>query len=291
MARVRHGEKPARKKSTKKVAGTGSLLQRAAAKKRGRKAAETMEPTLAPPSQQKRRAAKPIAMKAGEHPVDTLRTAKMRENIPGPTNPAMPIDQERSQFRLGPLDRQVIDDVCRMLRAGLHRVTVERLLGLSEGRIKTWIRRGKLAREDIETWHDAHDDLVQGSSRPSAFKKLGPIPEWDMFALFHACVLEAESKGEKTCVTGIIDAAMGRNVDPDDPEAGGHPDWRANAWLLSRRYGKRWGSFAERHPVEEEDQVSGGDGRQHSAVDRLGDLLDEMFGRSRLETDADELAK
>lgn len=295
MVRKKHGEAPVRKtrkKAAKKVAaksgkaakpatGPRSILERAAAKKRARAASDKMQPTRAPPCQDAARDKKVVVQKRGEHPVDTLARATAKKRAGKRLNPATNIDDERSQFKLGPLGPEVIDDISRMLRAGLHRTIAERLLGLSKGRIATWIARGKQSREAIEAWHDAHDDLVQAGGTKVQFRKLGKQPEFDMYALFHACVLRAEAEGEKTCVAGIVNAAMGKDELP--------ADWKANAWLLSRRYNKRWGAYAERSMTEEEDQVDGGDGKDDTAVDRLAGVLDEMFGK-RIE-DADELAK
>lgn len=280
MVRKVHGAAPKPKKAAKKTAKPRSILDRASAKKRGKKAAATRKPTTVAPSKDRRRSAKVVVEKPGEHPVDTLARARDKERRTGASNPASNIDDERSQFRRGPLDEVVLDDVCRMLRTGIHRVIAERLLGLSKGRIAKWIAHGKASREAIETWHDAHDELVQGRARPSAFKKLGKQPELDIFALFHCCVLEAEATGEQTCVACIVNAAVGRysivTKSGEVVEAG--PDWRANAWLLSRRYGKRWGSHVERVATEEEDLGDSKVGQQ-SAVDRLAGVLNEMFGK------------
>ncbi len=274
MARHRHGEAPARKKSTKKAgkkkaakkSSGQSLLERAAAKKRTKQAAARMAPEKAPRSKDVRLDGEVLVQKSGEHPVDTIARARNKKGTHGAVNLRTNIDEERSRFRTRRLDEEMIDDVCRMLRAGVHRVVAERLLGLSNGRIKKWIRRGKQSREAIESWHEAHDDAVQDGNE---FE--GEPPEFDVYALFHACVLEAEAEGERTCVAGIINAAMGAGETP--------PEWRANAWLLSRKYGKRWGTMAEREPVEEEDQVNGGEGRVKSATERMADVLQEMFGK------------
>jgi hypothetical protein len=256
MARHRHGDAPKKKASKKKVAKKSagkSLLERAAAKKRTKAAAATMAPNRAPKSKDVRLDDKVLLQKDGEHPVDTIARSKNRSGRHGPVNLRTNIDEERSRFRTRILDPEMIDDVCRMLRAGLHRVTAERLLGLSSGRIKRWIRRGKQSREAIESWHEAHDDAAQDGQDFD-----GEAPEFDIYALFHACVLEAESEGEQTAVSGIINAAIGAGETS--------PDWRANAWLLSRRYPKRWGAYAERELIEEEDQVNGTEGRTKSAT-------------------------
>jgi hypothetical protein len=278
MARHRHGDPPTRKKAAKKKVAKKaakktaknsagkSLLERAAAKKRTKAAAETMAPKRAPKSKDVRLDDKVLLQKDGEHPVDTIAKARNKSGRHGAVNLRTNIDEERSRFRTRQLDEQMIDDVCRMLRAGVHRVTTERLLGLSNGRIKKWIRRGKQSREAIESWHEAHDDAVQDGQE---FE--GEAPAFDIYALFHACVLEAESEGEQTAVSGIINAAIGAGETS--------PDWRANAWLLSRRYPKRWGSYAEREMVEEEDQINGTEGRTKSATERLAEALTEMVGR------------
>lgn len=273
MVRIRDGEKPARKKKSAKKTGK-SLLERAAAKKRTKVAASTMAPTKVARSSNKRMATDIVRTKRGEHPVDALANSRSKSREKGGKTHRSPIDEERSKFRLGPLSDEIIADVCRMLRYSLHREVVERLLGLSRGKIKRWIRRGKESREKLEAWHEEHDDLVQaGSSSEAAQEQLGAAPEFDIFATFHACVLVAESEGERLAVGGIVNAAIGAGGCP--------PDWKANAWLLSRRYNKRWGSYAERSLTEEEDLVDGTEANQRSAVDRLADTLDEMFGRGR----------
>ena len=289
MTRKRHSDEPAKKKASKKsgkkaskkVAGK-SLLERAAAKKRTATAASKIAPKLAPPSKDKRLAAEVVLAQDGAHPVDTLARTKAKSRRAGPQNPRSPIDDERAEFRSGPLTEEIIADVCRMLRFSLHRETVERLLGLSRGRIKKWIRYGKESREKIEAWHDSHDELVQGGkTSAAAIKEIGPQPDFDMYALFHACVLSAEANGEKTALAAIIDAAQGGYVTSSNAtgQTETAPDWKAQAWLLSRRYNKRWGSFAQREGAEEEDQVEGAEGKQRSAVDRLADTLDQMFGK------------
>lgn len=276
-------KKVGKKKVAKKTAGK-SLLERAAAKKRTKAAAETMAPDEVAPSTDKRLDTEVVRAKSGEHPVDTIANARAKDRTKRGTNLASPIDNERAKFRSGPLNEEIINDVCRMLRYSLHREIVERLLGLSRGRIKKWIRRGKESREKIEAWHEAHDDIMQGDQPMTAkLRALGKRPEFDMYALFHACVLEAEAGGEKTAVAAIIDAAAGGFVTRSGDQATTvtAPDWKAQAWLLSRRYNKRWGSGAERQMSEEEDDVNGNEGNRKSAVDRLADSLDEMFGRSR----------
>lgn len=292
MARQKHGDPPKRagkkksvkKKVAKKVAkkkSGKSVLERAAAKKRAKKAVDAMAPTLAPKSQDKRLEPEIVYAEPGVHPIDTLGRNRKKLEIPRGVNPISPIEEERADFRSGPLSEDIIADICRMLRFTLHRETVERLLGLSRGRIKKWIRRGKGSREAIEAWHDAHDELVQSRARPSAFKKLGAQPNFDLYATLHACVLAAEAAGEKTAVGGIVDCAVGGRIvitkSGDEVEVG--PDWKASAWLLSRKYNKRWGAYAEREMSEEEDQVDGTEGNRRSAVDRLADTLDEMFGK------------
>ena len=294
MVRKRHSDVPPKKKAgkkkvAKKKAGK-SLLERAAAKKRTRKAAGSMAPKTVATSKDQRLDTEVVRTKRGQHPVDAMAQARAKQRVLGSKSPASPIDDERAEFRSGPLSEEVIADVCRMLRFSLHRETVERLLGLSRGRIKKWIRRGKESREKIEAWHEAHDDLVQaGKTSARAVRKLGKPPDFDIYALFHACVLTAEASGEKTAVAAIIDAAKGGHVigsrDGVDIETG--PDWKANAWLLSRRYNKRWGSYAEREMSEEEDQIEGNEGKRKSAVERMADTLDEMFGRTRVVPDED----
>jgi hypothetical protein len=285
VARQKHGDPPKRagkkksvkKKVAKKKSGK-SVLERAAAKKRAKKAVDSMAPTLAPKSQDKRLEPEIVYAEPGVHPLDTLARSRAKLKVARGVNPISPIEEERAAFRSGPLSEDIIADICRMLRYTLHRETVERLLGLSRGRIKKWIRRGKGSREAIEAWHDAHDELVQSRARPSAFKKLGAQPDFDLYATLHACVLAAEANGEKTAVGGIVNAAVGADGTP--------PDWKASAWLLSRKYNKRWGAYAEREMREEEDDVDGKEGNRRSAVDRLADTLDEMFGKRGVD-DAD----
>ena len=250
-----------------------SLLQRAAAKKRTKAAADTMAPTKVPPSKDAHRDTEIIFVKKGEHGADAFHRDRMRRPESKGTTVKTPIDDERSQFLKGPLSEMHIDMVCRCLRFPLHRETTERLLGLSKGRIKTWIRRGKVSRDKIEAWHDEHDNLVQddGLTSDKAVAKIGPQPEFDIFATFHACVLVAEGLGEKTAIGWIVDAAT----------MGVDPDWRAGAWLLSRKYAKRWGSYAERQMSDEEDQVHGDEKQKLSAVDRLAGVLEDMFGKEK----------
>jgi len=279
MARQKHGDAPkkkaARKKAGKKVAKAGSsLLERAAAKKRAKEAAGTMAPTLAPPSRDKHYNTDPPKVREGEHPVDTVAaaTSKVRAKTGGPARMRPPVDREISQFRRGPLSLEVIDDTCRMLRNTFHRETVERSLGLSKGRIAKWIRAGKASRETIEAWHDRHDTMIiDGQTTEQVIEEIGSEPEWNMYALFHACVLEAEASGEQSAVSAIHNAAIGVDGLP--------PDWKAASWLLSRRYNKRWGSYAERSMVEEEDSVFGGEKTTKSATERLAETLEEMCSR------------
>lgn len=298
MARQRHGDPPPkRKKAAKKKAGKKvankvapksgkSLLERAAAKKRTKSIAATMEPTRVAKSTDARLDTEVIYPKQGEHPADAIARDRTKRPKAGGRNPLSPIDEERAQFRRGPLSEDTIADICRMLRFTLHRETVERLLGLSKGRIKRWIQRGKASREKIETWHDRHDELVEdGMTSAKAVKKVGPEPDLDLYATLHACVLMAEATGEKTAVASIVDASMGTAGELGDSGEPGTPgipaDWRASAWLLSRKYNKRWGSYAERQMTEEEDAVDGNETQKLSAVDRLANVLAEMVGKDK----------
>ena len=247
------------------------MLERAVAKKRAKQAVDSMAPKIVPKSKDKRLEPAVVYAKPGVHAIDSIARSRAKLKSGHARNPISPIEEERAEFRRGPLTEDVIADICRMLRFTLHRETVERLLGLSRGRIKKWIRRGKGSREAIEAWHEAHDELVVAKARPSAFKKLGSQPDFDLYATLHACVLAAEAKGERTAVGEIVDAAVGADGIP--------ADWKASAWLLSRKYNKRWGSYAERSMTEEEDEVDGTEGNRRSAVDRLAGVLDEMFGK------------
>ena len=114
-----------------------------------------------------------------------------------------------------------------------------------------------------------------------AAKKVGEPPRLDIYARLHILVLAAEAAGEKTAVATIVDSATKPRpiVGKDGEVYEEQPDWRAAAWLLSRKYNKRWGAYAERSMSEEEDSVHGGEGKSVSAVDRLASVLDGMFGK------------
>lgn len=276
MVRQAHGAAPKRKKAAKKKAAkkvakksTGkSLRERAAAKKRTRKIADTLprEPDAPPSKETTRYSAEVVPAEPGEHPVDTIHAARVRGE--GRKTLRTPVDDERCGFRKGPLSPWIIEDICRFLRYGCHRVTAERLMGLSPGRIKTWIQLGRKSREVLDAWHDKYDGLIEaGVPEAKAAKRMGAEPEPNVYALLHACISEAEANGEKTSVGHIVDAAVGG-------------DWRASAWFLSRRYNKRWGEHAAKGLTSEEDDETP-DGQGQSATEKLAEVLEDMFGRRK----------
>ncbi len=269
MVRRPHGApapKRAAKKKTAKKAGK-SLRERAAAKKLTKKIADSLpQEPLAASSTAARLAPTVVVVEPGEDPVDTLGFRKV-DDRKGAQNQRTPIDDERSGYRKGPLTVEWIDDICRHLRYGLHRTTTERLMGFGKGRIGAWVKRSRANRAELDAWQAKLDDAIEaGLDEDAAIASAGPGPDVNMFALLHACMLTAEAKGEQSCVGAIVNAAI-------------EGDWRANAWFLSRRYGKRWGEAAAKGIGPEEDDETAGEEQKKSSVERLAGVLEEMFGR------------
>lgn len=274
MVRQAHGA-PKKKAAKKTVAK--SLRDRATAKKRSKKIAAKVTPDrTAKRSTRATEHPEIIRSVPGESPQTTIR----RETRGGTAvNLRSDIDENRSSEFDGLITDEAINHICRHLEFGMYRITTERVMGLGRGRIAKWIRRGLASRAEADKWADSVDDLLEdGMELDDAIARAGPRPEPNIYARFHAKVLIAEGTGERAAMADIINAAA----------AG---DWKARAWMLTRRYGQRWGDKAARGDMPEEEDEITSNVKAKSACEEMAEVLEKMFGRRAKDTDDEGIPK
>ncbi len=120
---------------------------------------------------------------------------------------------------------EVIEKICRNLRAGAYIETAALYAGISKKTFYAWLKKGSKAKKGLEL------DLCNA-------------------------VEEAQAAAEMRDLINIDNAAMGA---PTERDAKGQvlreeisPNWQASAWRLERKFPKKWGRI-ERHEHTGED--------------------------------------
>lgn len=114
-----------------------------------------------------------------------------------------------------------------LLKKGVTRQAAAAAVGIGYATLTEWVARGERRDPDRRTGED--------------------------FAEFAAVLRGAEAEFEALTIARLQEYAA----------AGANPDWRAQAWLLERRFSEQWGN---RGKQEVNQRVSGPDGKPLSAV-------------------------
>lgn len=103
------------------------------------------------------------------------------------------------------IDDAIVQEICKLLAIGSYRVVAAEAAGITYGTFKNWYDAGK---------------------ENAAAARLGKTEELNDYGRFFLAVKKAERDAEVRSVLNIQKAAQ--------------KDWKAAAWMLARRGGKRW---------------------------------------------------
>lgn len=136
------------------------------------------------------------------------------------------------------LNRNVIEDMCKFLRAGAYIETAAVLAGIGKSRFYDWI---KLAHQQKKGIYRELLDAVAHAQEEATMRDLlnidkcamGQDPEYERYQ-------KGTTSAEGIDISGQL--ILNGKGNPIPKKIGTKPDWAASAWRLTRRKPKQWGT-------------------------------------------------